>query len=217
MKSVQFAVKLTFKESVLGTVPYNKELVQRFLQETARDRQLVAPSTLTEELETVPAASLEEMEERAWCGFHADESGPFVHDYLIKGFIKEAANVLGASQLGVKGFRQKTDRTLFLFPRCVHFHRPDGQIISKPDDYLERPIRAMTRQGQIVSLKRSDRIDPPAWLEFTATVITPSEFAKNDAEAEERLRFLLDYGQYKGLGEFRNGGYGSFTYEMTQL
>jgi hypothetical protein len=39
---------------------------------------------------------------------------------------------------------------------------------------------------------------------------------KNSPLTREVLESLLSYGQLKGLGQWRNAGYGTFTYILTE-
>jgi len=82
--------------------------------------------------------------------------------------------------------------------------------VQKPDGCLERPLRAMTMQGPRVTLARSDMIEAGATIDATIRVIGHKEVN------EELLYELLGYGEFKGLGQFRNGSYGSFTFEVSK-
>ncbi len=66
----------------------------------------------------------------------------------------------------------------------------------------------MTMQGPRVTLVRSDYID--AGTEFTAMI----RIIQNKEVTDTVIRELLEYGQLRGLGQFRNGSYGQFNFEM---
>jgi hypothetical protein len=75
--------------------------------------------------------------------------------------------------------------------------------------YNERPLRAQTPMGERVALARSEMLDAGVHFSCGITVL-------EDVIGEEVLRELLDYGYYQGLGQWRGGGYGQFTYQLTR-
>lgn len=75
---------------------------------------------------------------------------------------------------------------------------------------LERPLRAATAQGERVTLARSDTVPAGSTLVFTINVLGGSI-------SEELLREWLDYGENRGLGQWRNAGYGRFGYTLKKL
>ena len=140
MKQKRFKVKLTLLEPLLGTVPKNRDVYASYI-ETKRPK----PNDGEPEAETV-----EETEEKGWTGFHQENGTPFMYDYQIKGFIKEAGNILKKS-LKINALKSKLNNFLFVFPRKI----PLPQIDTVP---LERPLRAQTAQGPRVTVTRSDQV-----------------------------------------------------------
>lgn len=181
-----YAVTIRLTEPMLGTVPYSKEVYAKFI-ETKKPA-----GTEGSETETV-----QEAEERGWTGFHKDEGGIFIYDYMIKGFLKNAGNVL-KDTLKVKNLRAKINDHIFLFPRRLY----PMPAKDKADGILERPLRCQTMQGPRVTVVRSDYLDTGTEFSFKVHVLKP-EFA-------EYLQPRLDYGKYQGLGQWRNGSYGRF-------
>lgn len=199
---VTYKVRYTLLEPMLGTVPKNKDIYTDYLADKAlknQTPQIVSDQTvddlITEEVETVPEST-----ERGYTGFHTDYNGIFVYDYLIKGHLKEAGNVL-KDILKVKNLRSKLDSYLFVRPRRVY-------LKAAPDGSIERPIRAMTAQGPRVSLIKSDYVDAGLTFEVSIVVLHHSEINR------KLLEQLLEYGQLQGLGQFRNGSYGRFEAEI---
>jgi hypothetical protein len=80
----------------------------------------------------------------------------------------------------------------------------------KPDGRLERPLRANTPQGPRVSLVSSDYVDAGVEFEITITLLPHKELKWKIVEQ------LLDYGKLKGLGQWRNGGWGRFEWEKVK-
>ncbi len=62
----------------------------------------------------------------------------------------------------------------------------------------------MTMQGPRVSLARSSYVEEGTELTFTLCWLPHKEFS------EAMFKQLFEYGEFAGLGQFRNGGYGRF-------
>lgn len=148
-------------------------------------------------------------------------------DYQVKGFIKGSLESLTA-QTGIKAPRGKADKYVFVSPRyieiCDRFGNPVKSISEhntreassntiNSDEIFERPLRAMTMKGERVSLAASEQILDPWQITFTVSLL-PNERSKVSASIKwEDIERALDYGEMRGLGQFRNGGYGRFTWE----
>ena len=98
--------------------------------------------------------------------------------------------------------RSKIDNYVFVFPRRVYLGK------TKPDGTFERPLRAQTMQGPRITLARSDFIGARSQFEFEIKIVKHKEIT------EDTIKSLLDYGQYMGFGQFRNGSFGRFVYEV---
>ncbi|MGB9660691.1 MAG: hypothetical protein ACPL5F_01570 [Moorellaceae bacterium] len=202
IKIDRMGVRVTFTEDVLGSWPADENLFTRYVSSKA-------PSPWLGEEEQ--KSLRERSEETGLTVFPQDEKGVHFYNYHLKGFIKEAGNVLkGAEAVGIKNLRSKIDNYVFVQPRRIYFYR-DGAVVKEPDDILERPLRAQTAQGPRVTLAASERVKAPVTLEFVIEVI------ENKEVTLDILRTLLDYGSYKGLGQWRNGGWGSFEWEEVDL
>lgn len=187
-EKVNVTIKLT--EDMLGTVAKNKEIYSTYIESKK-------PNNIEEsEVDTVS----EELEKSGWTGFHSDEKGLFIYNYMVKGFLKNAGNIL-KEVIGVKALRSKINDYVFIHPRRIYLNKKE------PDGVIERPIRVMTLQGPRVALIKSDYVKINTLLDFEITLIKHKEIT-TDIIIE-----LLKYGEEMGLGQFRNGGYGSFTIE----
>lgn len=195
MKIEKLDLKLVLTEPQLGTVPKDPSVYATYIADKTTEAKKA------EEVETVPE-DVDKTEARGWTGFHSDEKGLFIYDYMILGFLKNSGNVL-KDQLAIKNLRSKIDSYVFCFPRRIHFKR-DGKNILKPDDVIERPLRAQTMQGPRVTLVRSDCVFAGAMLEFQLQVLDGPVSVK-------KIKEMLEYGKMKGLGQFRNGSYGRFV------
>ena len=180
-------VKIKLLTEMLGTVTKDPEVYKTYIESKK-------PETLNGEEEYL---TVDKIEEKGWTGFHRDENGLFIYEYMIKGFLKAAGNVL-KEVVKIKALRSKIDDFVFIQPRRIYL----GQ--EKPDGFIERPLRAMTMQGPRVTLARSDYIKAGKVIEFELILIPHKEIKK------ETILFLLEHGRLMGLGQFRNGGYGRF-------
>lgn len=182
-------ITIRLMTEMLGTVPGSKSVYSDYI-ETKK------PEELREDLEVETV--VENLEAKGWTGFHQDDTGLFVYDYFIKGFLKNAGNILKDS-LQVKALRSKLSDFLFVFPRRIYLGNKD-----RADGIIERPLRAQTAQGPRVTLARSDMLAEGTEISFEI------RWLPHAAINDKLIRELLDYGQYQGLGQFRNGGYGRF-------
>lgn len=155
---------------------------------------------------------------------------PCIGDHMIYGFMKAATEALARTAPAKRGtVLHSASYTASLINQHV---RCDKQFLTfdrgvKTDDdgnpfYLQRSIRAMTAQGPRVSLVKSEVVPAGASLTFTLNVLAGSPLLKHVdyTKTEEKtfpdapLKHIFDYGQMTGLGQWRNSGYGMFTYEM---
>jgi len=195
----KYLVKLTLTEPMLGTVPKDKEVYASYIAGKAA----LSDEQLAEELATV-----EQVEEKGWTGFHAVEGDPIIYDYVIKGFFKDACSMLrrvsDTASGKLRAHKKIVDGLVFVSPRQIPLVLNGGEM-----GVLERPLRAQTPQGERVTLARSDYVPEGTFLEFTVEVL--------GGVSETVLREWLDYGRYRGLGQWRNASYGRFEAEVTLL
>lgn len=195
-----FHVVLTFREPLLGTVPKNQDIYRDFVAKKAPKAE-----DAEQEIQTV-----EEIEESGWTGFHSLNGTPILYDYVIKGFFKDACSMLrrvpGTLSKDLSAFKKVIDGLVFVSPRMIPIDLK-GQSLG----VLERPLRAQTPQGERVALARSDYAPAGAVIEFDINFMGGTK-----GSPEKMLKEWLDYGIFRGLGQWRNASYGSFEYEMTK-
>lgn len=185
MEKKQLVIELTTE--MLGTVTKDPEVYKTYIESKKPEINNAEDEYLT----------VEKIEEKGWTGFHRDEQGLFIYEYMIKGFLKAAGNVLKES-LKIKALKSKIDDYVFIAPRRIYL----GQ--DKPDGFLERPLRAMTMQGPRVTLARSDYIKEGKQIKFEITLLDHKELTW------ALIDRLLAHGELMGLGQWRNGGNGRF-------
>jgi hypothetical protein len=187
--------ELTFTEELLGTCAGNPELYEEFIQ-----------SKQPEDVGEDEAANLPPVQEQIAKGttvFMRDEKGnPFIYDYLIKGFFKEACAALrkadDTESEGLKAFKKEIDGLIFIKPRQLILNIPQGGKIG----ICQRPLRAQTAQGERISLARSETVPVGTTVKFSICILKSS--------LEDVVIEWLQYGQWKGLGQWRNASKGRF-------
>ena len=192
-------VKLTFTEGILGTSPKNEEIYRDFIGSKAPDA-----ATVEEEVASLGA---DEVAEKGMTVFPRDEEGrPFLYDYQIKGFMKDACkmlrNVPGTKSKGLTNYKSKIDGLIFTSPRQIVFENADMTI-------CQRPLRAETMQGPRVALAMSEEIKAGCSATFEINCL--------NEEYLDAAREWLDYGQMRGIGQWRNSDKGRFTWEEIRV
>lgn len=195
----KYKVKLTFTEPILGTVPKDPDVYAAHIA----IRAALDDEQLAEELATV-----EKVEEKGWTGFHKVDGEPILYDYVIKGFLKDACGMLrratGTKSSKLTAYKKVIDGLVFAKPRRIPLSLNGGDM-----GVLERPLRAQTAQGERVCLARSDTCPIGTTIEFTLFVVGKVK--------QPLLEEWFDYGQLRGLGQWRNASYGSFEYEIEKI
>lgn len=210
MKCSTMKVKITGTSPLLGSISLDKEVATNFIANKTKTDEEKARAL--EDMKDLPE---DEVLEKETTGFYRDANMcPILKDYQIKGFFKGAAKAL-KDQLKIAAYASKIDNFVFIKGdkgRNITLTR-DGDQITGVDDILERPLRCETMQGPRVALARSEMISEGWEAEFSITVVENAGTAKSSAITLDTIRELLSYGELKGLLQWRNAGYGSFTYE----
>lgn len=204
MKVEEKKFRLVGLQPLLGGVALDKEIFTKYIATKARDFE---KENAKEDVENV----IDENEKVT--GFYRDvETGNvIIKGYQIKGFMKEAAKAL-KDQLGLASCVSKIDNFVFIAEDNIPVMR-GGEWIKQPDNFLERPLRGETPQGPRVSLAKSEQICGDWYIDITVKVIENKKTAKSIALDMGVIEELLSYGQFKGLLQWRNAGYGSFRIE----
>ena len=196
----ELKVRLTFTEDVLGTANADKNVHSEFIASKAPN----APSREEE----VEALGAEEVERKEMTVFPRMENGiPMFWDYQIKGFFKDTCSALSRCKgedyskesCGMKAYKKIIDGCIFPQPRKIEIHM-NGEMGN-----CQRPLRAQTAQGERIALANSEAVPAGSWIEFKVVCLSDAY--------EKAVREWLNYGQFKGIGQWRNSGMGRFTWE----
>ena len=199
-KEKKMKIKITLTDALLGTASANQELYEEFIGGKCADKEKVK-----EELQSLET---EELVEKTMTIFHRKDRIPILYDYQIRGFIKEAIGAMvefGPINIGKVKFSKWTykrlvDDHIFVKPREIKLRLPGWGKITN----CTRSLRATTQRGERIALAHSE--EAPKGTEFEC------EITWNPPVLEKTVREALDFGQNKGLGQWRNSGKGRFIW-----
>lgn len=202
-------VRLTFTEPVLGTKSGNPELVESYQTDKLGLKPDEKPI-----LNNYP--SMEDVEDNVQVGstfFWRDAEGNYLlWDYQFKGFFKEACLTMIISDTMTQKELKEILCTKYTYKRSIDnlvFVNPRKIIINFPDDkptssFMQRPMRVDTMRGERVCLARSEEIPAGCWVDIEIMCLNP--------KLEPFIERWLEYGALKGMGQWRNGSYGRFSW-----
>lgn len=191
-------VRLTFTDELLGTSSGNPELHREFIASKAPDAAKME--------EEVAALGVDAVEEKSMTVFPKLADGtPFLYDYQIRGFFKEICGAMkaisGTKSSKVKAHKKKVDNTIFVEPREIPLDLHGMRLGN-----CQRPLRASTMQGERVALANSEVCPEGTTCEFSVLCMVDDD--------ADMLHEWLEYGRFKGIGQWRNSGKGRFTFEI---
>lgn len=198
---ITMKVKVVFDEMVLGTASANPEIHRDYIASNANDE-----AKMNEEVEAI---STEETFEKSMTVFPRDKNGnPIAWDYQWKGFLKDAFKSLKKvpdSECGkIKAYKQEIDGLIFVHPRQIPIHLPEGGKIG----ICQRPLRASTAQGERIALASSETVPAGSTMTFDIQMLIKSH--------KKAVIEALNYGELRGFGQWRNSGAGRFHYEILE-
>lgn len=201
--------RLIGRTPILGSQPASEAIRTQYVASKAPDPQL------SEEERKLFADEMREVSGLTVFARDPDHDDQIVIlDYMVRGFFKAAFGAL-QKQLGVKSYKSKVDRYLFVAPRRIPVLR-DGEPMLDEDSQFERTLRADTPKGPRVGLQASECIETPWSVEIELRLIANEGSAKSHALTWDGIETALEYGELSGLGQFRNGSYGAFTWERIE-
>ena len=102
----------------------------------------------------------------------------------------------------IKAYKKEIDGLIFVKEREIPIIF-DGEIES-----CQRPLRAQTAQGERVALANSETVPAGSTIEFTIQLMCDTH--------EKAVREWLDYGVFRGIGQWRNSGKGKFEWSEVE-
>ena len=195
----ELKVKLTLIDEILGTASNNKNLHADYIASKA-------PDAVKRE-EEIEAIGVDAEIEKSMTVFPRNvEGSPFVWDYQIRGFFKDACGMLRritkTKSSAMKAYKKIIDGNIFVKERQIPFDMA-GCMGS-----CQRPLRGQTPQGERISLANSETIPAGSSITFTIQCL-------NDGDTDT-VKEWLNYGRVRGLGQWRNSGKGKFYWELIE-
>lgn len=205
MKTIK--VTLTATEEILGMMPADPEIVSKFIASRSPDAK-----SREEEIAEVGA---EEYEHNAMTVFpRDDDETPFFWDYQIKGMLKDFCGMLarakGTKSSKLKAYRKVIDGLVFVAPRKIKVILPSGGSLGE----CQRSLRTSGPKGERTALSHSETAPEGSTVTFEVNYLPLKGDTEKSDTIKECLEEWLDYGQFRGLGQWRNSGKGKFTFEM---
>lgn len=150
------------------------------------------------------ALGVDEVIEKSMTVFPRDKNGnPIMWDYQIKGFFKDTCGMLRkvpkTLSSKVKAYKKEIDGLVFVSERQIPI-KFDGVIGN-----CQRPLREQTAQGERISLANSGTIPTGSMIEFTVKCLVDI--------CVDIVCEWLDYGELRGMGQWRNSGKGRFLWD----
>jgi len=202
MKKIK--VKLTLTEEMLGMCA-QADVHERYIASKAPDK--------ASREEEVAALGVDDVVEESRTVFPRENGEPFLWDYQVKGFCKDACGMLrraeGTKSSKLSAHKKIIDGMIFPGPRKIMLQTPKKSRLGN----CQRPLRAETAQGPRVALADSETVPAGTTLEITFTILEAIA-KKGTPSVEECLMEWLEYGELRGLGQWRNSGKGKFTFEI---
>jgi len=145
---------------------------------------------------------------------------PCIGDHMIYCYMKAASEAISRTLPKKNGkvlhSSAHTSKLVNQHVRCEEWFIPFNEDVMRTEEgmpeYLQRSLRAMTAQGPRVTLAKSEQVNAGAQVEFTLNVLDKSEL--DDIKI---LKRIFDHGMFFGIGQWRNAGYGMFTYTIEEI
>ena len=234
-------VKLTLTEEMLGTCAASPEVHAKYIASLAPDAKSTEEEVEALGVDEVVSAGMtvfprENGQPFIWdymirgffkaaCGALGRIKGTEENDEETeekKGKKKVKKGTLSSK---IKAYKKIIDTLVFVKPRKIMLHlaegakigtRPTGCGVCGTDKVVltvadtmgdcQRPLRCETAKGPRIALANSETVPAGSWIEFEVITLDPSH--------EPLVHEWLDFGKYHGLGQWRNSGKGTFTYEV---
>jgi hypothetical protein len=201
-KAYFLEVEVTFTNELLGTNPNNKQIYSEYIAGLADEE--------SRKQEVARIGQLEADEKGMTVFLRNPETGcPQLKAYTWLGYLKERAKglngITGTVVSGMKAFVKEINLRVNVEPRFIDLEIPEGEAIG----VNERPLRASGPSGEKTALAKSETV--PIGTKCHMTFRT---------ETKEGLALIiecLNEGATHGTGQWRNAGFGTFTWEKLNM
>lgn len=145
----------------------------------------------------------------------------FIYDYQITGFFKEACQsmrmVPKSLSSRLTAFKTKINGIIFPQPRIILAFGPKGERLGVEPGSLKmcvRPCRVETAKGPRTFVAQSEEFPWGTYFDLDLRVLAPTfkEGSDGTIVVWDLVSEWLSYGALKGLGPWRSGGHGRFSW-----
>ena len=207
---ITLTVTIEFIEEVLGMTPGDPDLYRSYIAtkiptDLATNKRVEKISEEIQALEGTDAEdAIDEIMAKSMTVFPRHEEKPIAFDYQWKGYFKDICGALqkagedemSKESLKIKAYKKVIDGDIMVFPRHIPFN-VKGEL-----GLCQRPLRADTAQGSRIALAISETIPAGSTMTFQVQCLG-NKFTKAVVE-------WLNYGEFKGFGQWRNSSKGRF-------
>lgn len=217
MITESLTVELTFTEPLLAVCPGNRDIYHDWKSPNAPSAALAA-----EEEAALPELDPEEIEIKGMTVFPRDDTGLHFWDWQLRGMIKEQIETLvhlgsAPDALNVYNYKKAVNKFVHVTPRRVYLLDPSGNPWKIAIEKLQRPLRASTMRGERIALASSELLPVGTTCRFDVILLQspPKSGPKTKLAVfdEDLIAQCLNLGKLTGLGQWRSGGWGRFTWE----
>lgn len=195
----QLKIKITFTELLLGTSSNNKEIHEEFIASKSADKEKAK-----EELEALHS---DELVEKTMTIFPKEDGVPFMWDYQVKGFFKDACSMLKrvakTRSKDMTAYKKIIDGLVFVTPRKIMIDTKGNALGN-----IQRPLRGQTAQGERIALANSETVPQGSSIILEITLLEDGLL--------KTVEEWLNYGKLRGMGQWRNSGMGRFEWEYVK-
>jgi hypothetical protein len=214
----EMKIRVTFTDELLGTLPKCKDpkklfTLNKFLEAEeakAAKRGEELPEEIRLRVDEEMAMLCDNPEDLGTTTFAKLDGQPVLLDYYLRGFVKEGLKIkaefedihVGHAKYSKGTCARLVDNYIFVKERSPLLTLPEGAIQGS----CVRSIRMMTAQGPRVGIVASDTVPEGTYIEYT--------YAAPRIDLLNLVEEVLDYGEYKGMGQWRNAGKGRFSWQI---
>ena len=224
-ETTEFAVKLVTTTTLFGSCPDDPSIYETYIQKEI-------DSTTEKAIAEREALPLMNEDEQKVTVFLRMNGQPALFAHVIKGYLKSACGALtrtvGTCSGDIRAYKKVIDLLIFPSPDIIPVIVGNGPIehlnvyTRNGIPVCVRPLRAQTAQGPRVALARSEILPSGTEINFTLRIVgripdLARQAVKKEPISAELLHEWFSYGQFHGLGSWRNAGWGRFTYEMERI
>ena len=204
--------KLTGITQMLGGQPSDPEIYSKYIASKAEKAEHIDhEARLAKKLGEENLSEKAEDDMPLTVFLRDDEEGNMILlDYMLRGFFKSSLEAL-EEVTGVKMPKSKVDKYLHVQPRVIPLLR-GGEPIFGEDGIYERTLRANVMGREMTCLTASEMIEAPWEITFSVMLIPNKTTKSSNALSFDHIEQALDLGEFQGIGQWRNGGNGRFTW-----